>query len=219
MGEPVRIVDLARNLILLSGLRPDLDIAIEFTGVRPGEKLYEELNRMEEDTLPTRHEKIMIFAGNGLPPLGMEPYLEMLRAGCQHRDLAGLVLTLKDLIPDYNPSADVLSRVVSPESMPGQVVTAGLMSNRRRAVSPLAVLARAAHPSAPTGLLALDAVLHSSTAVPTEPFGFTGAFEPTSTTLAEPNPDLPEASSGPDPSGTCSTLLNRLTYVKEKARC
>ena len=67
MGEPVKIVDLARNLILLSGLRPDEDIKIEFTGMRPGEKLYEELSTMLEDTAPTAHEKIRIFVGNGMP--------------------------------------------------------------------------------------------------------------------------------------------------------
>jgi FlaA1/EpsC-like NDP-sugar epimerase len=112
MGAPVKIVDLARNLILLSGLRPDDDIKIEFTGVRPGEKLYEELNSMEEDTLPTPYEKIKIFTGNGLPSAAMEPYLESLRHICERRDAPGLVLTLKDLIPDYNPSAQLLRRIV-----------------------------------------------------------------------------------------------------------
>ena len=121
MGTPVKIVDLARNLILLSGLRPDQDIKIEFTGVRPGEKLYEELNSMEEDTLPTPSEKIQIFTGNGLPSAGMEPYLEVLRGICQRRDVAGLVLTLKDLIRDYNPSAELLRRAVQ---IPKTAVTA-----------------------------------------------------------------------------------------------
>jgi FlaA1/EpsC-like NDP-sugar epimerase len=60
MGEPVKIVDLARNLILLSGLKPDEDIKIEFTGMRPGEKLYEELSTLLEGTVPTAHEKIRI---------------------------------------------------------------------------------------------------------------------------------------------------------------
>jgi FlaA1/EpsC-like NDP-sugar epimerase len=121
MGEPVKIVDLARNLILLSGLRLDEDIRIEFTGVRPGEELYEELNSMEEDTLPTPHEKIKIFTGNGLPAAGMEPYLKALREICGRRDLPGLVLTLKDLIPDYNPSVELLRRVVQ---LPKSAVTA-----------------------------------------------------------------------------------------------
>ena len=112
MGAPVKIVDLARNLILLSGLRPDEDIKIEFSGMRPGEKLYEELNSVMEDTVPTPYEKIKIFTGNGLPASGMQPYLEALHQICLRRDTAGLVLTLKDLIPDYNPSSQLLRRFV-----------------------------------------------------------------------------------------------------------
>ena len=129
MGAPVKIVDLARNLILLSGLRPDEDVKIEFTGVRPGEKLYEELNSMEEDTLPTPYEKIKIFTGNGLPSAGMEPYLDAFRDICQRRDVPRLVLTLKDLIPDYNPSADLLRRVAH---LPKTAVTA---ASRAKAVA------------------------------------------------------------------------------------
>ncbi|MGC1943223.1 MAG: nucleoside-diphosphate sugar epimerase/dehydratase, partial [Candidatus Acidiferrales bacterium] len=63
MGQPMKIVDLAQNMILLSGRRPE-DVRIEFTGVRPGEKLYEELSTLEEETLPTYHEKIRIFSGD-----------------------------------------------------------------------------------------------------------------------------------------------------------
>jgi FlaA1/EpsC-like NDP-sugar epimerase len=112
MGAPVKIADLARNLILLSGLRPGQDVKIEFTGIRPGEKLYEELNSMEEDTLPTSYEKIRIFNGTGLPSSGMGPYLEALRDICDRRDVPGLVLTLKELIPDFNPGAHLLRRAV-----------------------------------------------------------------------------------------------------------
>lgn len=60
MGEPVKIVDLARKMIRLSGKLPEVDIPMVFTGLRPGEKLYEELLNNSENTLPTYHEKIMI---------------------------------------------------------------------------------------------------------------------------------------------------------------
>lgn len=58
MGEPVKIVDLARNMIIFSGLQPDVDIKIEFSGLRPGEKIFEELLFDYESTVPTHHPKI-----------------------------------------------------------------------------------------------------------------------------------------------------------------
>lgn len=112
MGEPVKIVDLARNLILLSGLRPDQDVRIEFTGTRPGEKLYEELNTLFEDTVPTEHEKIRIFVGNGIPEDDLDFWLERLHCICNNRDLAQLMIALKELVLDYNPSTDLLKRAV-----------------------------------------------------------------------------------------------------------
>ena len=60
MGNPVKIVDLAKRMIKLSGFEPDNDIMIEFTGLRPGEKLYEELLNKKEHSLPTYHNKIFI---------------------------------------------------------------------------------------------------------------------------------------------------------------
>ncbi|MBM3739518.1 MAG: polysaccharide biosynthesis protein [Acidobacteria bacterium] len=112
MGEPVKIVDLARNLILLSGLRPGEDIRIEFTGLRPGEKMYEELSTLLEDTVPTAHEKIRVHTGNGLPEGDMAEWLGCLREVCESRDLGRLVVTLKEIVPDYSPSAHLLKRVV-----------------------------------------------------------------------------------------------------------
>ena len=112
MGEPVKIVDLARNLILLSGLRPDDDIKIEFTGMRPGEKLYEELSTMLEDTVPTAHEKIRIFVGNGMPAGDMVAWLNYLREICETRDVGRLVVALKEIVLDYSPSTHVLKRVI-----------------------------------------------------------------------------------------------------------
>ncbi|VAW13046.1 UDP-N-acetylglucosamine 4,6-dehydratase, partial [hydrothermal vent metagenome] len=64
MGEPVRIVDLARNLIRLSGLEPDRDISLEFVGLRPGERLTEDLFDTDEEAVPTAHRDLMIARPN-----------------------------------------------------------------------------------------------------------------------------------------------------------
>ncbi len=79
MGEPVRILDLAKDMISLSGLKPFEDIDIVFTGVRPGEKLFEELETVGEHIAKTRHPKIFIGKLNGYPPGEMEEALHILR--------------------------------------------------------------------------------------------------------------------------------------------
>ena len=61
MGKPIRIVQMAKDLIRLSGLEPDVDIPIVFTGLRPGEKLYEELQLLNEKKVSTSHSKIMVL--------------------------------------------------------------------------------------------------------------------------------------------------------------
>jgi FlaA1/EpsC-like NDP-sugar epimerase len=112
MGEPVKISDLARNLILLSGLRPGADIEITYTGPRPGEKLFEELHLDNEETLPTVHKKISIFAGKTHEHQEIDGLIGSLEETCRARDLGRLILTLKSFVPDYNPSTELLSRVV-----------------------------------------------------------------------------------------------------------
>lgn len=119
MGHPVKIVDLARNLILLSGLRPHTDIEIRFTGIRPGEKLFEEISVDGEDMLPTYHEKIKIFSGNGVPPEGMEPHIQAIRELCEGRDAGGLTRRLNALVPEYTPSTQVLSLSAADRRPPG----------------------------------------------------------------------------------------------------
>jgi FlaA1/EpsC-like NDP-sugar epimerase len=113
MGQPIKIVDLARNLILLSGLRPDEDIKIEFIGMRPGEKLYEELSTLLEDTVPTEHEKIRIFMGDGMPERDIQGWLNSLHEICEARDTGRLVVALKEIVLDYSPSTHLLKRVIT----------------------------------------------------------------------------------------------------------
>jgi len=80
--------------------------------MRPGEKLYEELNTMLEDTAPTAHEKIRIFVGNGMPEGDVETWLGWLRESCEARDVGRLVVALKEIVLDYSPSTHLLKRVV-----------------------------------------------------------------------------------------------------------
>jgi FlaA1/EpsC-like NDP-sugar epimerase len=109
MGEPVRIADLARNLILLSGLEPERDIEIQYTGLRPGEKMFEELNLCDENMAPTAHPKIRSYVSQ--PSFGtaeIKTFLRRLAAIAEAQDVAHLVLLLKEQIPDYNPGSDLL---------------------------------------------------------------------------------------------------------------
>lgn len=78
MGEPVKIVDLARDMIILSGLRPDEDIKIDFSGLRPGEKLYEELFSNRENFALTRHERIFIAPDTAYDELAVQEEMEQL---------------------------------------------------------------------------------------------------------------------------------------------
>jgi FlaA1/EpsC-like NDP-sugar epimerase len=108
MGEPVKIVDLARDLITLSGLRPDHDIEIRFSGVRPGEKLFEELSTSAEHAEKTRHSKIFIGVGGGAAGrskphsweevvTGVDALVELARAGGAERVRAAL----STLVPEF----------------------------------------------------------------------------------------------------------------------
>jgi FlaA1/EpsC-like NDP-sugar epimerase len=116
MGESVRIVDLARDLILLSGLQPDRDIKIEFTGPRPGEKLYEELNLDDEHLVPTSHAQIRSYVSPyEVDVRRIKAYMQELQQIVNAQDIARLVLLLKELIPDYNPGSQLLKVALSAE--------------------------------------------------------------------------------------------------------
>lgn len=101
MGQPVRIADLARQMIRLSGYEVDKDIALQFTGLRPGEKLYEELLNADESVLPTHHPKLKIARLHTLDPMLIGPAMQRLERLLMVDDDAGLVRILKELIPEY----------------------------------------------------------------------------------------------------------------------
>jgi FlaA1/EpsC-like NDP-sugar epimerase len=103
MGEPVKIVELARQLIELSGLRPGVDIEIKFTGLRPGEKLFEELNHDKENTTPTSHPKIMRFVGEPLPIEVIRQGLIDIREKAANMDANQVKLEIQKLVPEYRP--------------------------------------------------------------------------------------------------------------------
>jgi FlaA1/EpsC-like NDP-sugar epimerase len=103
MGKPMKIVEVARQLIELSGMEPDTDIEIQFTGLRPGEKLYEELNHDTENHVPTEHAKIMLFLSDAQPLERLRQKLEQLHAEAGSIDPNGVKQALKRLVPEYNP--------------------------------------------------------------------------------------------------------------------
>ncbi|MDY0190436.1 MAG: nucleoside-diphosphate sugar epimerase/dehydratase [Desulfuromonas sp.] len=104
MGEPVKIVHLAEELIRLSGKEPYEDIAIEFTGLRPGEKLFEELLLAGEGVRTTKHEKICIAAAVHEDEKQLQEQVEQLYLLAKKMDLTGVLQQLKLLVPEYQPS-------------------------------------------------------------------------------------------------------------------
>lgn len=111
MGQPVKILHLARNMIRLAGYTPDVDIPIVFTGLRPGEKLYEELLNKKETTLPTQHEKIMIarvreYAFEEVSK-GID---ELIRMSYEGRPFE-TVRKMKELVPEFKSMNSVYQKL------------------------------------------------------------------------------------------------------------
>ncbi|OGR12189.1 MAG: capsule biosynthesis protein CapD [Desulfobacula sp. GWF2_41_7] len=103
MGEPVKIDNMARELIRFSGFEPDVDIKIKYTGLRPGEKLYEELMTNQEDVVATGHQKIMVLnshMGDG----NLLDRLEELKTAASNKNNHQIKKLLQQMIPEYNPN-------------------------------------------------------------------------------------------------------------------
>ncbi|MBX7124408.1 MAG: polysaccharide biosynthesis protein [Cyclobacteriaceae bacterium] len=101
MGKSVKILDLARRMIQLSGMEPGRDVEIVFTGLREGEKLYEELLNQSENTLPTHHEKIMIAKVRSYEYEEVNRYVDLFHELVNDRNELKMVALMKELVPEY----------------------------------------------------------------------------------------------------------------------
>jgi len=101
MGEPVKILDLARNMIVLNGLVPETDIEIKFTGLKPGEKMYEELFRAEDIRKDTGHTDIFAAVAGEADMVLAEAQLQQLKHLANEADLPTMLTKIKELIPAY----------------------------------------------------------------------------------------------------------------------
>ena len=116
MGEPVRIADLARSMVRLSGLsektalQPDGEIEIKATGLRPGEKLYEEL-LIGDDVVPSGHPRIMSARERNIDPALLDKMLASLRVACDSNDTESMLRQVRNLVPEFRPADEVNAEV------------------------------------------------------------------------------------------------------------
>ena len=111
MGESVKIINLAKKMITLSGMRVDRDIEIKFTGLRPGEKLYEELLSTDENTLPTHHPKILIAKVNVPSYAYMDIQMNLIQEVLVVGDNNELVSKIKEVIPEYKSNNSIFEKL------------------------------------------------------------------------------------------------------------
>ena len=104
MGTSVKIEDMARDLIRLSGLEPDKDIKIEYIGLRPGEKLYEELITEGENIVPTDHKKIMVLSGQICEQNQLNEDIDRIIELAKEQDNEKIRTMLKKIVPEYMPN-------------------------------------------------------------------------------------------------------------------
>lgn len=114
MGAPVRIADLAEKMIRLSGLVPGVDIEMVYTGLRPGEKLYEELLASTEDTLPTHHPRILIGKVRASDAERLKTFLQALPELTMQGDADDAVRRMKELVPEYRSHNSAYSTFDAP---------------------------------------------------------------------------------------------------------
>jgi FlaA1/EpsC-like NDP-sugar epimerase len=113
MGKPVKIVDLARKMIRLAGKEPDVDIEVVFTGLRPGEKLFEELLNDSENVMPTYHDKILIAKVREYDFMAINDKINMLLVSAKKHYTLETVAQMKDLVPEFKSNNSFYENVIS----------------------------------------------------------------------------------------------------------
>lgn len=111
MGKSVKIIELANKMIKLSGFIPNQDIEIKFTGLRPGEKLYEELLNDLENTMPTHHKKIMIAKVRENDFHQVNHHLENLVTGIKQQNKHNVVLEMKRIVPEFKSQNSIYEQI------------------------------------------------------------------------------------------------------------
>lgn len=116
MGEPMKIKDLAAEMISLAGYKPDIDIAIEYVGLRPGEKLFEELFHADEKSLPTQHPMVKIAKTESPLPSFQDDIHSLLQLpeDCSQEIIRSC---LKKLVPEYTYDSTAINNSISPENV------------------------------------------------------------------------------------------------------
>jgi len=111
MGESVKIMDLAKKMIQLSGLEITTDIAIKITGLRPGEKLYEELLNNDENTSPTHHDKILIGKVREYNLAEVQENVEKLIKDYSSQNNENLVKQMKEIVPEFKSNNSIFTKL------------------------------------------------------------------------------------------------------------
>lgn len=123
MGEPVRILDMARELIRLSGLKPDVDIPIKFVGLRPGEKLFEELKLDGEMVAPTPHPRIRVVKSVETEWMTLLGLLDELRGAVESGDPARIRACMRKIVPEYTPMLPATPSRAAMDAAPSDLQT------------------------------------------------------------------------------------------------
>ena len=111
MGEPIKIIDLVRKMIKLFGLEPDVDIRIIFTGLRPGEKLFEELSRDNSRILPTYHPKIKISKDNVMNYEEIDFLTQKIFSKAQEGNKMEVVKVLKEIVKEFKSENSIFEKL------------------------------------------------------------------------------------------------------------